>query len=916
MVQILRHELKKQGNETVLFLYLDQSNTEFARELGSLDDNTKGDLDKSVNSYIRSKLPNLKQATVKIMVGGLLVTSFAFSPAVGGLFGGDDNRAHAAEVDVEYKGFPDVSSDRESAPAIEALVKAGVIKGYPDGFHPREEISRQHAAVMFVRALKLPTDNVTDPGFKDVPTTHPYYKEIAAATAAGFFNKGDNFNPTNNFTRGQSASVIVRAYDLKGDTTTPFTDLAGSGHEEAIGIMYNLGLAKGTGDTFKPGNNVTREQFAMLLHRTIEAQGDVITPDPDPDPVPVVEVASATASANAFFATANKNTTAFDVVSFLDAKGAPIDVSDFSQFKVYDNKGLFKEDGSLADAYKTNGLTNTGNVTIVINDADGSKLGEFTVNVVNGNSYSTILDGVIKKDGAAVSYATLGSSYSFDITKAIKYNNDVIGDEEKETVGLAAFAGADLSSSDPTVFVVNDAGTITTIKEGRADLLVKWNDKTFTYPVEVKATPVVNSIDINGGTTFDLTTADNERTFTYQVKDQHGANFNNAISIVPTDPAATVAGIDVTDNDNGTITVKANTSIVNKDTQATYNVKSGDKTIGTVTVNYQQAGAATSYVLRTTAADNVIDFYATGDATKNIAPDNAVSYEFVGLDSKGLVAEVSSSSDGTAKTITANGKTYTVSLAGVDATNPEATLGFADGKVTVTSTAKAPAAGKDVTVTVKEGNITRATQAVTVKNSTPAPAELVSYGLVEGETAVKANGTHTFADLVALGYFTAVDQYGKPYNLTAENVTMYTTDEKVFTVDPTTGITVVGENGAKANLVVTLGGTTKVFELVVDKSAPVAVVDATSTATSLKLNFNENLKTFAVTTEGVTGPVAEDVTGKKTTTLSVPATTTSVAFTATDKLGNEKAYTATFANGAWTVAETPATPPPPPTPAT
>jgi trimeric autotransporter adhesin len=275
MVQILRHELKKQGNETVLFLYLDQSNTEFARELGSLDDNTKGDLNKSVNSYIRNKLPNLKAATVKIMAGGLLVTSFAFSPAVGGLFGGDDNRAHAAEVEVEYKGFADVKPDRESAPAIEALVKAGVIKGYPDGFHPREEISRQHAAVMFVRALKLPTDNVTDPGFKDVPTTHPYYKEIAAATAAGYFNKADTFNPNGNFTRGQSASVIVRAYDLEGDKTSPFTDLAGSGHEDAIGIMYNLGLAKGVGNTYKPNDNVTREQFAMLLHRTIE-KGDVV----------------------------------------------------------------------------------------------------------------------------------------------------------------------------------------------------------------------------------------------------------------------------------------------------------------------------------------------------------------------------------------------------------------------------------------------------------------------------------------------------------------------------------------------------------------------------------------------------------------------------------------------------------------
>jgi hypothetical protein len=276
MVQILRHELKKQGNETVLFLYLDQSNTEFARELGSLDDNTKGDLDKSVNSYIRNKLPNLKAATVKIMVGGLLVTSFAFSPAVGGLFGGDDNRAHAAELEVDYKGFADVKPDRESAPAIEALVKAGVIKGYPDGFHPREEISRQHAAVMFVRAHKLSTDNVVDPGFKDVPTTHPYYKEIAAATAEGYFNKAENFNPNGNFTRGQSASVIVRSYDLEADKNTPFTDLAGSGHEDAIGIMYNLGLAKGVGNAYKPNDNITREQFAMLLHRTIEAQSAVV----------------------------------------------------------------------------------------------------------------------------------------------------------------------------------------------------------------------------------------------------------------------------------------------------------------------------------------------------------------------------------------------------------------------------------------------------------------------------------------------------------------------------------------------------------------------------------------------------------------------------------------------------------------
>jgi methionine-rich copper-binding protein CopC len=368
MVQILRHELKKQGNETVLFLYLDQSNTEFARELGSLDDNSKGDLNKSVNSYIRSKLPNLKQATVKIMVGGLLVTSFAFSPAVGGLFGGDDNRAHAAEV--EYKGFADVKPDRESAPAIEALVKAGVIKGYPDGFHPREEISRQHAAVMFVRALKLPTDNVTDPGFKDVPTTHPYYKEIAAATAAGYFNKADTFNPNGNFTRGQSASVIVRAYDLEGDKNSPFTDLAGSGHEDAIGIMYNLGLAKGVGNAYKPNDNVTREQFAMLLHRTIEAEATVVVP---PIVAPTVDSVSG-------------NNLKEVVVTFNNAVSKTVSADNFSVKNNTVDAVAVSEDGKTVTLTLKNAISQQSDVEVTVKNTvkfdNGASLPENVVKTI------------------------------------------------------------------------------------------------------------------------------------------------------------------------------------------------------------------------------------------------------------------------------------------------------------------------------------------------------------------------------------------------------------------------------------------------------------------------------------------------------------------------------------------------------
>jgi methionine-rich copper-binding protein CopC len=438
MVQILRHELKKQGNETVLFLYLDQSNTEFARELGSLDDNTKGDLNKSVNSYIRNKLPNLKQATVKIMVGGLLVTSFAFSPAVGGLFGGDDNRAQAAEV--EYKGFPDVKPDRESAPAIEALVKAGVIKGYPDGFHPREEISRQHAAVMFVRALKLPTDNVTDPGFKDVPTTHPYYKEIAAATAEGYFNKAENFNPNGNFTRGQSASVIVRAYDLEGDKTSPFTDLAGSGHEDAIGIMYNLGLAKGVGNSFKPNDNVTREQFAMLLHRTIEAEATVVVP---PVVAPTVDSVSG-------------NNLKEVVVTFNNAVSKTVSADNFSVKNNTVDAVAVSEDGKTVTLTLKNAISQQSDVEVTVKN---------TVKFDNGAS---LPENVVKT--VSITDTTLPVTESIALTGpntfTIKFSEPV-----KETSigsgsvlinnGIYGVSSKDLSPDGRTLTVTTSSNTLT-----------------------------------------------------------------------------------------------------------------------------------------------------------------------------------------------------------------------------------------------------------------------------------------------------------------------------------------------------------------------------------------------------------------------------------------------------------------------
>ncbi|MDX8365750.1 S-layer homology domain-containing protein [Cytobacillus sp. IB215665] len=278
MVQILRHEVETHGNNTTITVYVNEHRTEFATEFESKQNNDKNDLEESVQNYVKKRFPNLKKATVKVVVGSMLVTSFAVSPALGIIGGG--NQAEAAEAEEETEealesNFSDVSlenMDEETVSAINDLVDMGVITGYEDGtFQPWEDISRQHAAVMFVRMMELDTTDVEDPGFEDVDPDDLYYKEIAAAVEAGLFIKAENFNPTATFTRGQAATVLVRAFDLEGDKTTPFTDITDSGHDDMIGILFNNGITKGTTEsTFSPHSEVKRSQFALFLFRTFQ----------------------------------------------------------------------------------------------------------------------------------------------------------------------------------------------------------------------------------------------------------------------------------------------------------------------------------------------------------------------------------------------------------------------------------------------------------------------------------------------------------------------------------------------------------------------------------------------------------------------------------------------------------------------
>lgn len=189
----------------------------------------------------------------------------------------------------EAKSFPDVKVDDYFYTAVMDLTERKIIKGFPDGeFKPHNQVTRGQAAKILAMVLDLDTENVQDPGFKDVKKTDEYYGPIAALAQAGIiigYTNGDNkeFKPANTLTRSQMAKIIVKGFELPEEELTDdrFEDVKEG--DEFAGYVQTLlthEITVGTSDTtFSPAANVSRSQLALFVTR---AEGAIVTPDPEP----------------------------------------------------------------------------------------------------------------------------------------------------------------------------------------------------------------------------------------------------------------------------------------------------------------------------------------------------------------------------------------------------------------------------------------------------------------------------------------------------------------------------------------------------------------------------------------------------------------------------------------------------------
>ncbi|MCM3389137.1 S-layer homology domain-containing protein [Ureibacillus chungkukjangi] len=186
-------------------------------------------------------------------------------------------------ADASELKFTDVKAGDYYYEAVMNLAERGIVKGYngTGTYGPENNITRGQVAVILANALGLETDEVTDPGFKDVPKSHDYYGAIAALANAGHISgyEDDTYKPNEKINRYHMALILASAFNLKAKdvNSLPFTDVMDV-YKDKIAALYDNGVTAGkTPTTFGGNQKVTRGQMALFIVAAEKAAYPAIT---------------------------------------------------------------------------------------------------------------------------------------------------------------------------------------------------------------------------------------------------------------------------------------------------------------------------------------------------------------------------------------------------------------------------------------------------------------------------------------------------------------------------------------------------------------------------------------------------------------------------------------------------------------
>lgn len=173
--------------------------------------------------------------------------------------------------------FADVPGSHPFIEQIEWLAAEGLTTGTEVGgelyFYPAAPMSRQAMAAFLFRYLGDPEFAApATASFSDVPTTHPFFREIEWLTSEGIAQGYDDgtYGPGKSVSRQAMAAFLHRSVGAPDVHEAPtFTDVpADHPFATAIAWLEMSGVAGGYADgTFGPGRTISRQAMASFLHK-------------------------------------------------------------------------------------------------------------------------------------------------------------------------------------------------------------------------------------------------------------------------------------------------------------------------------------------------------------------------------------------------------------------------------------------------------------------------------------------------------------------------------------------------------------------------------------------------------------------------------------------------------------------------
>ncbi len=160
---------------------------------------------------------------------------------------------------------------------ITELNELGIITGYDDGnFYPERNITRAEFTKMIAVTMGVSVEGVTEGAFSDVAQDSWYGPYVYALSGKGYINGYDNgnFYPDNLITREDTAVIIHRVLTSNGnmmETDAEFTDSADiSGYaKEAVAKLGGEGILTGSDGKVNPKSNLTRAEAAAIISRLL-----------------------------------------------------------------------------------------------------------------------------------------------------------------------------------------------------------------------------------------------------------------------------------------------------------------------------------------------------------------------------------------------------------------------------------------------------------------------------------------------------------------------------------------------------------------------------------------------------------------------------------------------------------------------